>query len=60
MIDPFGASDDWTATKPLAEGQYLMLGDNPPVSLDSRRWNGLGFSGESLLGRVVRFPFEAR
>lgn len=43
--------DDWRAESPLPAGHYFLLGDNSPVSIDSRKWGGV--SREHILGRVI-------
>ena len=60
LSEPYatGPSEDYTAV--LAQGEYLVLGDNRAESYDSRAGD-MGFiSAENLLGRVrlVLFPFR--
>ena len=38
---------------PLGDGEYFMLGDNSPVSLDSRSWVNAAVSREQLLGKPL-------
>jgi signal peptidase I len=43
---------------PLLAGQYFVLGDNSPVSEDSRFWPDQGIvDGAALMGRAVWLPF---
>jgi signal peptidase I len=37
----------------LGPDQYFLLGDNSPVSVDSRQWQPAGVSGNVLMGRVL-------
>jgi hypothetical protein len=37
----------------LGPDRFFVLGDNSPVSLDSRSWDPAGISGDLLLGRVL-------
>ncbi len=42
---------------PLAAGQYFVMGDNSPVSEDSRFWPGQGaVPAANLIGRPLRIP----
>jgi signal peptidase I len=49
-LDPAGLARDWTADAPLAADEYFLLGDNQPVSIDSRHWGGI--SRKSIVGLV--------
>ena len=40
----------------LAEDEYLVLGDNVPISRDSRHWTNPGVKHKSLVGKVLT-PF---
>ncbi|MEX2173259.1 MAG: S26 family signal peptidase [Pirellulaceae bacterium] len=54
-LAPDGTGDRWQADGPLPSGTFALLGDNTPVSIDSRQWTVAG--GQSrILGRVYR-PF---
>ncbi len=44
--------DDWQADAPLADGRYFLLGDNSPISIDSRHWGG-GVARDQIVGRVL-------
>jgi hypothetical protein len=54
-LDPADTGADWEAERPLAAGSYALLGDNIPVSIDSRQWSQ-GVAGDSIRGIVYR-PF---
>jgi signal peptidase I len=49
-LDPAGLPRDWTAPAPLAADEYFLLGDNQPVSIDSRHWGGI--NRKAILGLV--------
>jgi type IV secretory pathway protease TraF len=51
-LDPQGLARDWQASAPLKPGEFALLGDNQPVSLDSRQWGAIG--RQAVLGRVSR------
>ena len=48
---PYGTSD-WEAPQSLTTGQWFVLGDNLPVTVDSRLWSGI--NAETILGPVRR------
>jgi hypothetical protein len=54
-LDPDDTGADWEAERPLAAESYALLGDNIPVSIDSRQWSQ-GASRDSIRGIVYR-PF---
>ncbi len=43
----------WQAPQPMQVGQWFMLGDNVPVSVDSRFWSAI--DGPAILGPVRKF-----
>ena len=45
--------DEWRAEAPLADEHYFLLGDNSPISIDSRQWDTAGVPGRDILGRVI-------
>ena len=56
-----GVDGRWGLDRPvqLAEDEYFVLGDNSPISEDSRTWpGGPGVPAKSLIGKplVVHFP----
>ena len=54
-LPPSGLAGPWQADQPLPAGHYALLGDNTPVSIDSRQWS-TGVPAGQILGRVYR-PF---
>jgi signal peptidase I len=55
-LEPRGTGGGWQAAQPLGPLQMGLLGDNPPVSIDSRHWPDPGVARQSILGHVYR-PF---
>ena len=55
-LEPHGRSQDWTMRTQPEGREILVLGDNVPISRDSRRWPSTGLSHKSLIGRVL-MPF---
>ncbi|HUE70162.1 MAG TPA: S26 family signal peptidase [Pirellulaceae bacterium] len=53
LLEPNGTDRPWTARQPLAEGEIFVLGDNPPVSIDSRHWQPSGISRGRIRGMVI-------
>jgi signal peptidase I len=51
-LDPLGLGRDWEAPRALRADEYFLVGDNVPVSQDSRHWPTLGMSRDALVGRV--------
>jgi len=54
-LDPQGLGRDWTAAD-LGRNEVLVLGDNVPVSRDSRHGASVGVPRERWLGRVIPLP----
>ena len=50
-LDPQGANQDWQAAHVLEQDEYFLLGDNAPISQDSRTTNWR-VRRRHLLGRV--------
>ncbi len=50
-LDPYGLERDWQAEQPLAADEFFLLGDNQPVSTDSRHFGPI--SRSKIVG-VVR------
>lgn len=50
---PFHLEKKWQAKNRLHRNEYLLVGDNVPVSQDSRHW-GQGIMREAILGKVLR------
>jgi signal peptidase I len=57
-LDPVGLSGRWESNRPLAAGEYFVLGDNVPVSTDSRHFGAV--KREQLRGLVRRWPLNDR
>jgi hypothetical protein len=55
-LDPRGLARPWSLEERLAEKRFLVLGDNPAVSRDSRHRSPPGVPQGKLLGRVLRIP----
>jgi len=55
-LEPHRRSLNWTARTELARREILVLGDNVPISRDSRQWPTPGLARKSLIGRVL-MPF---
>jgi signal peptidase I len=53
-LDPRGLGRDWCVTTPLGSDEVLVLGDNVPVSRDSRHREQPGVPTERILGPVLR------
>lgn len=49
-LDPHHRGGDWQPP-PLGPDEYALLGDNPPLSVDSRQWER-GIPRQSILGKV--------
>jgi len=56
-LDPQGLGRDWSAAAPVANDEVLVLGDNVPISRDSRHWQQPGVSIKSILGPVLRIGY---
>jgi hypothetical protein len=57
-LDPQGLPRRWAFESPLPPHHVALLGDNQPVSIDSRHWQPPGIAERLVLGRVDR-PFWA-
>lgn len=58
-LDPQGLPRNWQAPAKLAKHEFAVLGDNQPVSIDSRQWEPFAVSQWALIGHVYR-PFWIR
>jgi hypothetical protein len=54
-LTPTYLAGEWKAKTPLAEDHFFLLGDNSPVSVDSRQWGEGGVPRESIRGKVIPF-----
>jgi type IV secretory pathway protease TraF len=55
-LNEHGLPDTWQGAGALGARHVAVLGDNQPVSLDSRQWDSPGLPVERILGVVYR-PF---
>jgi len=55
-LDPQGLGRDWAAPAELGHDEVFVLGDNVPVSRDSRHEIDFGVPRERWLGRVIALP----
>ena len=55
-LDPQGLGRDWSTAAPLGNDEVLVLGDNVPISRDSRHWPQPGVPRDQILGPVLLFP----
>jgi ribosomal protein S27E len=55
-LEPGNTSAPWHADERVPAGHYLVLGDNPTISTDSRQWPHPEVSRTNVLGRVTQ-PF---
>jgi hypothetical protein len=55
-LDPQGLGRDWIAPAKLEPDEVLVLGDNVPVSRDSRHSHPAAVPRTRWLGRVVTLP----
>ena len=59
-LDPAGLGRDWTAPARLGPDEVLVLGDNVPLSRDSRHWPQAAVPRPRWLGRVLTLPGSRR
>lgn len=52
-LNPFQGDWAWNSMGPLADESYLLLGDNTPLSNDSRHWKTPGLHRNLFVGRVL-------
>ena len=43
----------WHRPHPASDTTFIMLGDNPPISRDSRHWSKAGLTRDRLIGKVL-------
>ena len=55
LLDQFGGKSNWKSQCGVAH--YLVLGDNLPISKDSRHWAKPAVSADQIIGQVL---FESR
>jgi signal peptidase I len=54
-LDPWSVGKPWQAATAAGANEYVLLGDNPPISDDSRRWDDPFVTLGSILGRVLPY-----
>jgi signal peptidase I len=59
-LDPHGLNTDWHAAGPLAADQFFVLGDNAPISVDSRHWPSGSVHRKTFIGKVLRCSTTGR
>jgi hypothetical protein len=59
-LDPQGLSRRWEVQAPLGADEFALLGDNQPVSIDSRQWDPPAVGRRAVSGRVYRPFWSAR
>jgi signal peptidase I len=52
-LDPRGLGIAWESPRPMGASDYFVVGDNVPLSVDSRHWATPGVPRKLLLGRVL-------
>lgn len=52
-LNPFRGDWTWASPGPLGDDTYFVLGDNAPLSNDSRHWPAPGLPHANLVGRVL-------
>ena len=55
-LDPWGVGLPWKMPQAAGRDEYFVLGDNPPLSDDSRRWKNPLLSRNAIIGMVL--PLE--
>jgi hypothetical protein len=53
LLEPNGTDRDWEMEMPLGADEFLLLGDNPPVSIDGRHWKSPGVAPIQMRGVVL-------
>jgi hypothetical protein len=51
---PFDHLAKWVAPR-LGPDEFLLLGDNVPISIDSRHWPAAGIRRDTIVGRILEF-----
>lgn len=55
-LDPWGVGRWWETSTVAGPDEFLLLGDNPPLSDDSRRWDSPWLPRSKLVGKVIPLP----
>jgi len=59
LLEPNGTDRDWEMKRSLSADEFLLLGDNQPVSIDGRHWKAPGLSRTQMRG-VVFVPAASK
>ena len=51
--EPRGMQHSLPSQGPLPAGRFFLLGDNPPISIDSRQWPAGGIPRQQIMGKVA-------
>ena len=52
-LDPGGVGWPWKMAQPLGRDEFFLVGDNVPVSVDSRHWASPGLPRKLIAGKVL-------
>ena len=52
-LGPRRSPERWAMAEPLPADCFAVLGDNPPLSIDSREWPRDAVGWRTILGRVI-------
>ncbi len=55
-LDPLRLGRDWSMQTPLRDDAFFVLGDNPPLSIDSRQPNVGPIHRQQIVGQVHLLP----
>jgi hypothetical protein len=55
-LDPLNTGRPWSLDRRLASDEFFALGDNAPISRDSRFWPAGSVTRKTLLGSVLARP----
>jgi signal peptidase I len=59
-LDPLCAGIAWSLEKPLPKDEFILLGDNAPISTDSRHWPNAAVSRKLMMGKVLKLSAGQR
>ncbi len=59
-LNPNDTNANWSAPQRVPANHYFVLGDNPPLSTDSRQWPNAEVPLANIRGRVIRPWWLAR
>lgn len=52
-LGPRRSPEQWSTIQPVPPGCFAVLGDNPPLSIDSREWPIDAIGWQAIVGRVM-------